>query len=199
MATRAASRRGSGARFYVDDFGNPALYTTRLPVGRTDVVYLIESFVHATDPDTIFEGAATLLAPDGRLVICDDVLTSQAAADTEPVHTFRRGWHAHSLLTEEEIAERAGAAGLRLRENRDLTSYVELERPRDRVIRVIAPLIPRLNLRGPFWENMHGGDALQRALLSGLVAYRYMVFDTERSSSESPTASSASSTRPSRR
>jgi SAM-dependent methyltransferase len=196
IAARAAADRGSQATFRVDDHGDPELYSSRLPAGGVDLVYMIESFVHAVDPDVVIRGAAQVLRHGGRLVICDDLLTTESARNTEPVVTFRDGWHASGLLTERDLAQRAASVGLALRESRDLTSYVELRRPRDKVIRLIAPWIPRLGLRSPFWQNMHGGDALQRALLGGLIAYRYLVFEASSSSSESSGSPSDSSTRP---
>jgi SAM-dependent methyltransferase len=199
IAARAAARRGSLASFHVDDHGDPELYRHRLPAGAVSLVYMIESFVHAREARTILEGVAALLEPGGRFVVCDDVLTSDEAGNSRVVAAFRRGWHIHTLLTVEALTRLAEEVGLRLRRNENLTSYIELERPRDRVIRLIAPAIPRLGLSGPFWDNMYGGNALQIALLSGLLEYRYLVFEAPSSASESSGASSTSSTRPSRR
>ena len=198
-ATEASARRGLRATFYVDDYNDRGLYESRLPTGTVDLVYMIESFVHAADPAVVFEGVAKLLRPGGRLIICDDTLHSETAADSDVVQAFRRGWHAHSLLTLERTTDLAHAAGLHLREERDLTQYVELRRPRDRVIRLIAPLFPRLGLKGPFWDNMYGGNALQIGLLSGLIQYRYMVFEASSNSPDSSGVGPASSTTPSRK
>jgi SAM-dependent methyltransferase len=199
IAERAAAGRESQPTFHVDDHGDPALYRQRLPAGAVSLVYMIESFVHAREARTILEGVAGLLEPGGRFVVCDDVLTSDEAGNSRVVAAFRRGWHIHTLLTVEALTRLAEEVGLRLQRNENLTSYIELERPRDRVIRLIAPAIPRLGLSGPFWDNMYGGNALQRALLSGLLEYRYLVFEAPRSSSESSGTSSTSSTRPSRK
>lgn len=177
IAGDRARARGSAATFRVDDHGDEDLYRVRLPSDGVDLVYMIESFVHAQNPGTVLDGVASVLRPGGRLVICDDTLASPDAAEAECVTAFRRGWHIHSLLTREHLAELAASAGLGLKDERDLTDFVELRRPRDRVIRLIAPLIPRLGLRTPFWDNMYGGDALQRALLGGLIRYRYLVFE----------------------
>lgn len=177
LAAERAELTGSGADFRVDDYGDPGLYGERLPAGGVDLVYMIESFVHAADADVLLAGVAGVLRPGGRLVICDDVLAGEDAAASPVVEAFRDGWHIHTLITEEELARRASTAGLHLTASRDLTADIELNRPRDRVIRLIAPFIPRLGLRTPFWDNMYGGDALQRALLGGLVQYRYLVFE----------------------
>ncbi|MFO8063834.1 MAG: class I SAM-dependent methyltransferase [Spirochaetota bacterium] len=199
IAATEASRRGSNSAFCVDDYNDPDLYQRRLPNGTVDLVYMIESFVHTADPQIVLDGVAKLLRRGGRLVICDDTLENPDAADTDVVRAFRRGWHAHSLLTVNRVAELARAAGLRVREDRDLTQYVELRRPRDRVIRLIAPLFPRLGLKGPFWDNMYGGNALQKGLLSGLIQYRYMVFEVPSNSSESDGVGPASSIAPFRK
>jgi SAM-dependent methyltransferase len=177
LASDRARERGSPATFRVDDHGDPELYRSRLPGRGVDLLYMIESFVHAADPRTVVDGVARALRPGGRFVLCDDVLASPEARSARSVCAFRRGWHVHSLLTVDELAAMAAAAGLRLVSNQDFTGYVELRRPRDRVIGLIAPLIPRLGLRTPFWDNMYGGDALQRALLAGLIQYRYLVFE----------------------
>lgn len=177
IAVDQARRRGSGAVFTVDDHGDPELYNSRLPRDGVDLVYMIESFVHASDPETVIQGVAHVLRPGGRLVICDDMLASPEAAESPTVAAFARGWHIHNLLTVDRLTEIASSSGLERVENRDLTPHVELRRPRDRVIRLIAPLIPRLGLKTPFWDNMYGGDALQRALLGGLLQYRYVVFE----------------------
>jgi len=177
IAIEQAQRRGSNAVFTVDDHGDPELYHLRLPRDGVDLVYMIESFVHASDPETVLRGVAHVLRPGGRLVICDDMLASPDAVDSATVAAFARGWHVHNLLTVDRLTAIAASHGLERVENRDLTPHVELRRPRDRVIRLIAPLIPRLKLKTPFWDNMYGGDALQRALLGGLLQYRYVVFE----------------------
>ena len=177
IAVEQARRRGSGAVFTVDDHGDAELYHSRLPQNGVDLVYMIESFVHASHPETVIEGVAHVLQPGGRLVIVDDMLASPEAAESPTVAAFARGWHAHNLLTVDRLTAIAGSYGLERVENRDLTPHVELRRPRDRVIRLIAPLIPLLGLKTPFWDNMYGGDALQRGLLGGLLQYRYVVFE----------------------
>ncbi|MFW6223506.1 MAG: class I SAM-dependent methyltransferase [Spirochaetota bacterium] len=177
IAIGRARRRGSAAAFAVDDHGDPGLYSSRLPAHGVDLVYMIESFVHARDPETVVRGVARVLRPGGRLVICDDMLAAEEAASSPTVAAFARGWHVHTLLTVDRLTAISASFGLARVENRDLTPYVELRRPRDRVIRLIAPLIPRLGLKTPFWDNMYGGDALQRALLGGLLQYRYVVFE----------------------
>ena len=177
IAIEQAQRRGSNAVFTVDDYGDPELYHSRLPRDGVDLVYMIESFVHASDPETVLQGVARVLRPGGRLVICDDMLASPDAVDSATVAAFARGWHVHNLLTVDRLTAIAASHGLERVGNRDLTPHVELRRPRDRVIRLIAPLIPRLGLKTPFWDNMYGGDALQRGLLGGLLQYRYVVFE----------------------
>ena len=177
IAGEQAKRRGSDAVFTVDDHGDPELYHSRLPRDGVDLVYMIESFVHASDPETVLRGIAHVLRPGGRLVICDDMLASPDAVNAPTVEAFARGWHVHNLLTVDRLTAIAASIGLARVENRDLTPDVELRRPRDRIIRIIAPLIPLLKLRTPFWDNMYGGDALQRGLLGGLLQYRYVVFE----------------------
>ncbi|MFP4010526.1 MAG: SAM-dependent methyltransferase [Spirochaetaceae bacterium] len=201
IAASRARKRGSAAAFRLDDMDDPALYRERLPRRGVDLVMMIESFVHAAAPRVVLGGAARVLRPGGRLVICDDTLGeapglarncdgAAGGGDTDPPRSrrrirscehlldrFRAGWHVRTLIALEELASAAAASGLTLLRTEDLTSHVEMQRPRDRIIHALVPVIRLLGLRGAFWENLNGGDALQTALRSGLVRYRYMVFE----------------------
>ena len=52
---------------------------------------------------------------------------------------------------------------------------LELRRPRDRALALLVAAARPLPLRGEYWRSLVGGDALQRCLGSGLLAYRLLV------------------------
>ncbi|MBX6355705.1 MAG: hypothetical protein IRZ05_07590, partial [Micromonosporaceae bacterium] len=74
-------------------------------------------------------------------------------------------------------------AGLRLREDLDLTPYLRLGRPRDRLIDVVvgaAGVLPHLRDRlvnRAFWATIIGGSALQRGLSRRWLEYRLLVLE----------------------
>ena len=146
--------------------------------GKADLTFSIEAFIHSPDPDRYFQQAARTLRPGGKLVLCDDFLTCASAPDTPQgarrLEEFRAGWHAGSLLTVEEVRTLAASHGLTLARELDLTAYLELRRPRDRWISVMLKLGRVLRPSGDYWRSLVGGNALQCALLNGLLSYRFL-------------------------
>lgn len=192
VAAATAARLGLADRcaFAVAD------YLDLPPVGPRAAAYAVESFVHGPDPAAFFRSAAAALAPGGRLVVCDDFLSPRGAACDGPageppagmtrrqarrgrrhLAEFRRGWILGSLVTAERAAALARDAGLALRDDRDLTPWLELRRPIDLAIAVAVTLGRHLPLDSPRWRSWLGGHAIQRCLLEGLVEYRFLVFE----------------------
>lgn len=153
------------------------------PSDQFDVAYAIEAFVHGPDPDAFFAEAARLLAPGGRLMVVDDMLSDRGAnaqgRDAALLDRFIEGWHIQTLITRDAMVAAAGRAGFQLTSTRDWTRWVELRRPRDRAITLGVALTRHLPIRHPWWASMRGGDALQHALLAGLLQYRFTVFDLD--------------------
>jgi cyclopropane fatty-acyl-phospholipid synthase-like methyltransferase len=150
-----------------------------LPLTAADVAFSIEAFVHAPSAERYFQAVASLVAPGGTLIVIDDFVTERArssasAADARVLATFRDGWLAPTQVTEHEAGIAARAAGFEPLESRSLTPFLELQRPRDRLLRVISPLLAYLPLPDLRRRSLIGGDALQRGLRSGLIDYRYM-------------------------
>jgi SAM-dependent methyltransferase len=148
---------------------------------RIDLAYGIESFVHGRDADAFFANVSAALRSGGRLVLVDDFLAGDEA--DAAVREFARGWHARSLLTPGDADAKAAGAGLVLRSDRDLTSHLELDRPRDWAIAAFVALArgfyPR-HARRPKsarFDSLSGGDALRKCLKRGLVTYRIRVYD----------------------
>ena len=163
-----------------------------LPQGH--LVFSIEAFAHSVSADAFFRAAAARLVPDGVLVICDDFLTDRAAAagtlskrERRVIDEFRHGWVVSALASDAELAAAAKTAGFERVSALDLTEYIELERPRDRVVRGVVACARHLPLRlrsRNYLRMLIGGNALQSGLLDGLIAHRFLVY--RRSRDESP-------------
>ena len=146
--------------------------------GTADLTYSIEAFLHSPDPDRYFHEAARTLRAGGRLVICDDFLSSAAkpasSRAARRLEEFRTGWRVGSLLTVDQMRIHAAAHGLVLVRDLDLTSELELRRPRDRWISALVAMGRLFRPRGEYWQSLVGGDALQWALVHGLVSHRFL-------------------------
>ena len=145
-------------------------------------VYAIEAFLHGPDARKFFRSAASVLADGGRLIVCDDFLaeTAKQSWDRKAVRNladFKRGWHVGSLITTAQASTCAVNAGLRLIDDQDLTPYLRLRRPCDRLIAAFVNLGRGLPFRSPWWDSWVGGHAIQRCLLTGLIQYRLLVFE----------------------
>jgi hypothetical protein len=113
-------------------------------------------------------------------LLCDEFLversaTAPATRSARLLTEFAERWHANSLYCPHELAELSPR--LRLVNDRDLTGYLELNRPRDRLIRAMLLLGRHLPIHSPYWDSLRGGDALQQCLSTGIVSYRFLVFE----------------------
>jgi SAM-dependent methyltransferase len=139
-----------------------------------DLAFGIESFVQAPDPRAFIANVAKALAPNGHLVLCDDFLTG--AEDNRWIRDFRRGWRASSRLSPKAVDALAYEQGLELEEDRDLTPWLELDRPRDRALGLFVALARPFTSLNSRLESHVGGNALRQCLKRGFVTYRYRVF-----------------------
>jgi len=185
-----------GCSIIAGDFTDPKLLE-QLPM-PFDTAYAIESFLHMPSAELFFKQAARVLKSGGDLFICDDVLASDAsdASGLQPplspkakprtrdrtssytrlLRRFKRGWQVGSLYTPAELESLAESWGFRLEKQTDLTDYLELNRPRDLLIRLIVMLIGWAPWRKPFMQNLLGGDSLQKLLLRGDLRYELLHF-----------------------
>jgi tocopherol O-methyltransferase len=164
--------------FVQDDFEQVELEA------RADAIVAIESYTHAAQPARFLATCARHLADGGRVFIVDDFLTRGiAASDLEGldlVDRFRSGWNLPALGTLDAFDALATQAGFERPIPRDLSDLIRTERPRDRLVGWGAAVARRLGLRRhPFWANVIGGDALNRALRAGYV--RYLLLNCGRS------------------
>jgi SAM-dependent methyltransferase len=157
------------------------------PEPRYHAIVAIESVVHSPSLASLIPRLAERLQPGGRLILCDDWMTEKdheaSPERARCLAQFRAGWRIGSLHTVDEVQAMAEPAGLMLVENLDLTPYLRLGRPRDRVIEVLVkatgrlPWIGRRLVEQPLWANMIGGSALQTGLAQRWLEYRVLVFD----------------------
>jgi len=151
--------------------------------GRADLTFSIEAFLHSPDADGYLREAARTLRPGGKLVICDDFLSSAeppaSPRAAQRLDEFRTGWRVGSLVTVEQVRALAEPHGLTLVRDLDLTGDLELRRPRDRWISFLVATGRVFGPTGEYWQSLVGGDALQWALLHGLLNYRFLVLRKE--------------------
>jgi SAM-dependent methyltransferase len=178
-ATARVRARGLTARLRCVE-GDFLSLPSHLPAGQ--LVFAIEAFVHSPEPRSFFQAAARQLVPGGRLVICDDFLSERAvgalaAHESRTLEEFRHGWVAPALVGQAALEREAAAAGFTRIATRDLTPALELNRPRDRLVRATVAVARHLPLRhGYYMRSLIGGNALQAGLLSGLIEHRFVVF-----------------------
>jgi SAM-dependent methyltransferase len=165
---RHAVSRG-GASFFQGDFCRDPLPPD------LDLAYGIESFVHASDAGAFFENVARVLRPGGHLVLVDDFL-AEGVSEERSLRDFRWGWHAASLMTASANDRLAASAGLVLSSDRDLTPHLALDRPRDRRLAALLPVVRPFLPDVPYVRSLVGGNALRTCLKLGLVHYRCRVW-----------------------
>ncbi len=147
-------------------------------IGNVAAAYAIESLLHVPDQLGVLNALAAAMEPGGRMVVVDDMLVRKPSGRREErlLAEFRAGWHALGLSSFDQLVSKARQAGFVLERSLDLTPYLELDRPRDRGVRVCMALTRRLPIRAPWFHNLLGGNALQQLLKSGVIQYRYTVF-----------------------
>lgn len=175
IAQAEAAKRGSRTcTFVCGDFEDLSA------VPPTHLAYAIEAFVHARNAACFFKEVARSLLPGGKLIIIDDILTERALSGLTTreeawLADFRSGWMASSLLSEASIATLAVEAGLHVQESENLTPYMRIGRPRDKLIGVARRIAGRYMRRSLYLRALCGGYAKQQCLKTGLVEYRRLV------------------------
>jgi SAM-dependent methyltransferase len=174
IACQLASRFGLAAhcRFHCGDFESIDLGI------EVDIVFAVESMVHACSLTAFLDTAFRHLKTGGMLIIVDDFIVQpepRSVTAERVLADFRRGWRLASLTSVPELVEKATAAGFAFKETRDLTPLIRLTRLRDRVIAAISPLL-RHATAVPMLANFVGGAALTRGTRAGMLGYRWVCF-----------------------
>jgi SAM-dependent methyltransferase len=172
MAVVAERGQAGSIRIEVGSYDAPL-------TGRYDLIYGIESLIHAQDPVATVRSLAASLAPGGHLVVVDDMpaeaMPPEAAAR---LARFRRFWRCPVAPTRQGWIDAFRAAGLSLVAERDLNPLLRVRgmaevAPRLRELERRA-LLPRLLGFGIRAEAEIGGLLLETLQTEGNVHYRIL-------------------------
>ena len=143
-----------------------------------DLAFALESFIHSPDPEVFFQQISHSLRPGGSLVIFDDFLRREPRTKKEKriLSEFHLGWKANNLHQTDHLSGLAAASGLELIEDIDLSRYLNLGRPRDKAIALLAPFLRIFPFRHQYFTFLLGGNARQEGFKRGVLSYRMMVF-----------------------
>lgn len=144
-------------------------------VPSCSAAFCIEAVAHSGDLDAFFGAVSRALEPGGRLIVMDDFAVS-TRAPSRPLVRYRAHWLAPGVRPLSEVRRIAGAHGLRLDAERDLTPWIRLGRPRDKLIRWTRPLWGWLCRFSEYAKSLSGGDARQRCLRSGETRFQMLEF-----------------------
>ena len=146
------------------------------------LAFAIEAFVHSADAAAFFAAAARQIVPGGLLIVCDDFLSargdspSQTQRQRRHLEEVRTCWLAASLLSVAQAEALAAHSGFERLSTQDLTPFLELRRVRDRAITLLVTLGRPFRPQGYRFRSLVGGNALQMALVQGLLEYRLMIW-----------------------
>jgi cyclopropane fatty-acyl-phospholipid synthase-like methyltransferase len=147
--------------------------------------FAIESFVHFASPAAFFAPAAGCLEPGGRLIVADDFLSRNMFSRPEArmVEAFRHGWILPSLGTVEHAVHVAGAFGLQLVEDRELSAFLSQLPVGARMGRWAVRIMRAIPGSWPYWQSSVGSLAQAACRRAGLVEYHFLVFEKKRTGS----------------
>ncbi|MGH2406858.1 MAG: SAM-dependent methyltransferase [Candidatus Limnocylindrales bacterium] len=181
-ARRNARRSGAGdaVSFAVGDYA-----ATDFDAGRFSVAWFLESLCHAPDKAAVLREAYRLLAPGGRIAICEYVRTRRPldVGGEALLGAWLHNWAIPDIATAEELTDWARDAGFDDIEATDVTDAV---RPSlERLHRITARLagaeaaLHRLHLRSD-WAHANTVGAFNQlpALDQGL--WRYLILSARR-------------------
>jgi SAM-dependent methyltransferase len=141
-----------------------------------EAAFAIEAFAHSINPGRFFAEAAALLTPGGRLVIIDDICTHNSPPSAA-LQCYRANWLVPSVQPLSVLDGHATSAGLVRIENRNLTDWIRLGRPRDKWLRWSMPLWGWTARWWDYARAMRGGDARQRCLESDETRFSMLIYE----------------------
>jgi len=145
-------------------------------VPSCSIAFSIEAMAHSNDLDAFLQSASRMLDAGGRLIILDDFAESESTP-SRWLDTYRAHWLVPGVRPLAEVVRVAGQHGLVLADNRDLTPWIRLGRPRDRFLQWTRPLWGWLCRFSDYAKSLSGGDARQRCLASGETCFRMVQFE----------------------
>jgi SAM-dependent methyltransferase len=167
------ARRGLDGRVHalVRSFDDP-------PRGPFDLIVAIESLAHSENPSASIAALSRVLAPNGTLIIVDDMPEPEADR-SEDLRVFKAGWHCPVLADRAAYRSALTRGGVNIQSERDLTSDC---RPRSflaisllmRLNRLVRHLSPSPGVRQVLDAHL-GGLALERLLRRREVRYRLIL------------------------
>jgi SAM-dependent methyltransferase len=149
------------------------------PPGCYDLIYGIESLIHAADPARTVANLAAALAPGGHLVIVDDMPEARLPAEAAArLARFRRFWRCPVAPTREGWVAACRGAGLQVVAERDLNPLLQVRGMAELAPRLAAlerrARLPRLLGLGVRLEAEIGGMLLEALQTDGHVRYRVL-------------------------
>ena len=150
---------------------------------KADFAFSIEAVAHGDDPEAFFAALRGVLQPGGRLVLIDDTLSDRSRPERltdrqrRVLETYQRHWLLPGLRDLPALKAFAEAQGFSLIKDQNLTPYLRLRRPRDKLISWWVRLMGSWMERGYYRRALLGGDAKQKCYLAGLIHYRLLVFE----------------------
>jgi SAM-dependent methyltransferase len=147
---------------------------------QSDLMYAVESLVHAQALEPLVENIAASLNIGGELVICDDFLSrpygQYKTHERARIDCLKNGWQIPCLNTWECFRDVLHGHGMELTHSEDWTPYLRLNRWRDKMLAVVMRLGSELPVEGALWGSWKAGDALRETLERGLTQYRFGIW-----------------------
>ena len=172
-------------RVVVGDFTTPRPYRGLKP-SSLDGAWMIESLVHATNPERVFHHLHHHLKRSARLVIVDDLWHDIGTRTPRAVQRMREEftlhWNINTLCTRERIVRLARRCGFSPIAEEDYTPF---QRDNSRVSWSVAhgaKVFRSLSLRGGWIDNIRGGAARAALARAGYLRYTLLVFELAASS-----------------
>ena len=179
VANREAARRSLGSRvqLYKQSFDSD------LEPAAFDLVLSIETLFHSPDLARTLSNLAGALAPEGRLVLLEDMARDATVVDSEGARELLRLWSTRALHTQEDYTGGLERAGLRVIESLDLSAQVPFRSATkladdSRRLRRTRGLLPTQGLRRML-DAFLGGLHLERLYADGRMSYRCLIASAE--------------------